>query len=135
MWPGPAACHLNAEGRGQLVTFWSVHPLGLKKPAWGGQPPGHRYRGPGQRRRLTRLSLSRSATAPGSSSIGRVSTTPAASMASKTSSPFSVRTKVRVQSLKAPIPPVDMSACSAAKSGQVCSLPGPAVRLLQRELW
>jgi hypothetical protein len=35
------------------------------------------------------------------------------------SRPASVRTRVRVQSLKAPIPPVEMSACSAAKSGQV----------------
>ena len=73
----------------------------------------------GQRFRLTRLSLLRRVTAPGSSSMGRVSITPAASMSLKSSSPFSVRSRVRVQSPKAPMPPVEMSACSAAKSGQL----------------
>ena len=73
----------------------------------------------GQRLRLMRLSLLSRETAPGSSSMGRVSITPAASMASRSSSPFSVRTRVRVQSPKAPMPPVEMSACSAAKSGQL----------------
>ena len=34
------------------------------------------------------------------------------------SRPRSVRTMVRVQSLSLPMPPVEMSACSAAKSGQ-----------------
>ena len=73
----------------------------------------------GQRFRLTRLSLLRRVTAPGSSSIGRVSITPAASMSLNSSSPFSVRRRVSVQSPKAPMPPVEMSACSAAKSGQL----------------
>ena len=35
------------------------------------------------------------------------------------SRPRSVRTMVSVQSLKAPMPPVEMSACSAAKSGHI----------------
>ncbi len=34
------------------------------------------------------------------------------------SRPRSVRTMVSVQSLNLPMPPVEMSACSAAKSGQ-----------------
>ena len=44
---------------------------------------------------------------------------PSAIMRLITSSPSSVRTTVSVQSLSSPIPPVDTSACSAAKSGQV----------------
>ena len=39
-------------------------------------------------------------------------------MASITARPSSVRTMVSVQSDSSPIPPVEMSACSAAKSGQ-----------------
>ena len=35
------------------------------------------------------------------------------------SRPTSVRTMVSVQSLNAPMPPVEMSACSAAKSGHI----------------
>ncbi len=73
----------------------------------------------GQRRRDTIDSLRSKAMAPGSSSPGRVSITWSAIIPSMTSRPASVRTRVRVQSLKAPIPPVAMSACSAAKSGQV----------------
>ena len=72
----------------------------------------------GQRLRLTRLSLRRRAMAPGSSSAGRTSTASAATIESNSSRPRSVRMIVRVQSLNAPIPPVEMSACSAAKSGQ-----------------
>ena len=73
----------------------------------------------GQRFRLIRLSLLSSVTAPGSSSMGRVSITPAASISANSSSPRSVRTRVSVQSPNAPMPPVEMSACSAAKSGQL----------------
>ena len=40
-----------------------------------------------------------------------------ASILTMISRPMSVRTMVSVQSLKAPMPPVEMSACSAAKSG------------------
>ncbi len=43
---------------------------------------------------------------------------PSAIMRLMISRPRSVRTMVSVQSLCSPIPPVEMSACSAAKSGQ-----------------
>ncbi len=84
-----------------------------------GSRPGIGTAVAGHRLRLIRLSLLSSVTAPGSSSMGRVSITPAASMSLNSSSPFSVRSSVRVQSPKAPMPPVEMSACSAAKSGQL----------------
>ena len=57
------------------------------------------------------------AIAPGSSSPGRTSTAPSATIDEKSSWPRAVRSTVSVQSLKAPMPPVEMSACSAAKSG------------------
>ena len=44
---------------------------------------------------------------------------PSSSILTMISRPRSVRTMVSVQSLNSPIPPVEMSACSAAKSGQV----------------
>ena len=59
-----------------------------------------------------------SAMAPGSESPGRPSITPSCSIRTMISRPSSVRTTVRVQSLALPMPPVEMSACSAAKSGQ-----------------
>ncbi len=73
----------------------------------------------GHRRRLTLASFRNRAMAPGSSSPGRVSTAPSAIMPSSSSRPRSVRTMVSVQSLNSPMPPVEMSACSAAKSGQL----------------
>ena len=73
----------------------------------------------GQRFRLTRLNRLSRVTAPGSSSMGRVSMTPRRLHGVESSSPRSVRRSVSVQSPKAPMPPVEMSACSAAKSGQL----------------
>ncbi len=57
--------------------------------------------------------------ASGSLSPGRLMMTPSASIPLMISRPRSVRTIVKVQSLSLPMPPVEMSACSAAKSGQV----------------
>ena len=58
-----------------------------------------------------------------------------ASMPSMSSRPMSVRTIVSVQSLNAPMPPVEMSACSAAKSGHMlAALARPRVALLERHL-
>lgn len=71
----------------------------------------------GQRLRLILERRSMSAMAAGSSSAGFTSMTPAFAMRVITSRPSSVRTTVKVQSLNLPIPPVEMSACSAAKSG------------------
>src|SRR5262245_48908617 len=72
----------------------------------------------GQRSRLFAASLFIRAMAPGSSSPGRAMTDPSAIMRFMISRPRSVRTMVSVQSLSLPMPPVEMSACSAAKSGQ-----------------
>ena len=92
-------------------------PVPALRPVTGMPAPALPRPCSGQRRRLTRASLRSSSNAPGSSSPGRVSTTPSATMPARISRPWSVRTMVRVQSLKAPMPPVEMSACSAAKSG------------------
>ena len=73
----------------------------------------------GHRRRLTTESLRMSSMAPGSSSPGRASMTPASSISMMSLRPASVRTMVSVQFSNAPMPPVEMSACSAAKSGHV----------------
>ena len=45
--------------------------------------------------------------------------TPAEIIRPRISRPRSVRTSTSVQSLSSPMPPVDMSACSAAKSGHI----------------
>jgi hypothetical protein len=71
-----------------------------------------------QRRRLTIDSIRSSFMAFWSVSAGRASTDPSAIIRRMTSSPSSVRTTHNVQSLSSPMPPVEMSACSAAKSGQ-----------------
>ena len=72
----------------------------------------------GQRLRLRRDRRVISLMASGSSSsAGRVMMRPAATMRSMIALPSSVRTTVRVQSANCPMPPVEMSACSAAKSG------------------
>ena len=72
----------------------------------------------GQRRRETMERVRRSFIAFSSSWAGRVMMVPSVIMRVITSSPSSVRTMVNVQSLSSPMPPVEMSACSAAKSGQ-----------------
>ena len=53
---------------------------------------------------------------------------------SMTSRPASVRTRVSVQSLNAPMPPVEMSACSAAKSGHILQPSRVNAALLERDL-
>src|SRR5205823_3715059 len=77
----------------------------------------------GQRLRECDASLSISAMAAGSSDPGRDSTTPAATASLQTRSPSSVRMIVSVHPSLWPSPPKEMSACSAAKSGQ-CRHPG-----------
>jgi hypothetical protein len=72
----------------------------------------------GQRLRDLIDSLCISSIAPGSSSPGRDRIAPEAIIRWMISRPSSVRTIVSVQSLYLPMPPVEMSACSAAKSGQ-----------------
>ena len=77
----------------------------------GSAPASHRLR-------LTIDSVRNSFIATSSSWAGRAMIVPSSIIRVMTSSPSSVRTMVRVQSLSLPIPPVEMSACSAAKSGQ-----------------
>jgi len=72
----------------------------------------------GQRALDFSASLRISAMAPGSESPGFDSITPWSIMREMISRPRSVRTIVRVQSEFSPMPPQEMSACSAAKSGQ-----------------
>src|SRR5690606_18074670 len=72
----------------------------------------------GQRRRLTIDRRRIRSMAPGSSSPGRAMIEPSSIIRRMISRPRSVRTMVRVQSLFSPMPPVEMSACSAEKSGQ-----------------
>ena len=71
----------------------------------------------GQRRRLTIDRVRSSFIATSSSSAGLASMTPALISRTITSRPRSVRTTHNVQSLSLPMPPVEMSACSAEKSG------------------
>ena len=72
----------------------------------------------GQRRRETIDNVRSSFIATSSSCAGRASIVPSSIIRLMTSSPSSVRTIVSVQALSLPMPPVEMSACSAAKSGQ-----------------
>ena len=105
----------------------SRHPPGSgpprrRRPAGstlGGRDTGSRGGRGGDRPtpRETVESLPIRARAPGSSSPGRTSRAPAATISSIISWPRSLRITVRVQSLNSPMPPVEMSACSAAKSG------------------
>ena len=88
--------------------------------------------GDGHRSRDFAASLNISSTAFGSSAPGRCSITPSAVARSQMSCPRSVRTIESVHPSDCPRPPKEMSACSAAKSGQ-CRQPGPGepLRLLQ----
>ena len=95
---------------------WSIRTRGGSDSAAGSRR-GMGTAVSGQRLRLTRASRWSRATAAGSSSPGRVSTAPSAIIPPSSSRPLSVRTMVSVQSWNDPIPPVEMSACSAAKSG------------------
>src|ERR1019366_5612621 len=106
---------IDAEQGGKCVVLrtWRGHAVDA------GSRPGMGTAVAGQRLRLTLLNRLSKVSAPGSSSEGRVSITPPASMALNNSSPRSVRMSVSVQSPKAPMPPVEISACSAAKSGQL----------------
>ena len=72
----------------------------------------------GHRRRDTIDRVRSSFIATSSSWAGRASIVPSLIIRLMTSSPSSVRTIVSVQALSLPMPPVEMSACSAAKSGQ-----------------
>ena len=73
--------------------------------------------------------------APGSSSPGRVSTAPSAIIPSRSSRPLSVRTMVRVQSLKAPMPAGrDVGVLGGEVGAGGAALPGPGVGLLERDL-
>jgi hypothetical protein len=89
----------------------------------------------GHRRRETIDSVRSSFIALSSSWAGRARIVPSLIILVITSSPNSVRTTVGVQSLSTPIPPVAMSACSAAKSGHCLQpLPRPLVALLEVDL-
>ena len=110
------------------------HAVGAGLGAGGGSSRGASIANSGQRFRLRAESLCINAIAPGSSSPGRTSITPSRCIAAISSRPTSVRTIVSVQSLNAPIPPVEMSACSAAKSGHILQPSRPRVAFLQRHL-
>ncbi len=89
----------------------------------GVEPAAATSPGAGQRARDLAASLNISSTAFGSSAPGRCSMTPSAVARSQMSWPRSVRTIERVHPSDCPRPPKEMSACSAAKSGQ-CRQPG-----------
>ena len=82
-----------------------------------GDEPRRRVGALGPATPAPRDSRERSGTIVGSSVTGRISSAPAARIAETISAPRSVRTMVSVQSLSTPMPPAEMSACSAAKSG------------------
>ena len=99
-----------------------AHRLRGRVRAWAAAAERGRARPPRTRANACATSATAcasSAIASGSSSPGRTWITPSASMRSMSSRPASVRTIVSVQSLNLPMPPVEMSACSAAKSGHI----------------
>src|SRR4051812_22297858 len=105
--------------RRRLGSIRTNYVAGAGLGGSGGTAPGSATANSGQRLRERRESLCISAIASGSSSPGRTSIAPSASIRSMSSRPASVRTIVSVQSLNLPMPPVEMSACSAAKSGHI----------------
>ncbi|NCV96604.1 MAG: 4Fe-4S dicluster domain-containing protein [Acidimicrobiia bacterium] len=107
-WEQDADMHLFGKTRDDNAMYGRGTPT-----------TGERSANSGQRRRLTMLSVRSSFIAVASVSAGRAMTVPSAIMRFITSSPSSVRTTQSVQALSSPMPPVEMSACSAEKSGHI----------------